>query len=166
MRRVLLAAAAMALSVGILAAIGGVAAAKGKPTPVTATGNTTCNYHGQLVLNSDSTLSLSGNLTPHQGPACTSTGGSKLRAGHMNQTLPTTIPTTATDLCPFVAAATSLSVPLPDLLGGDIAWSPRAKVAGSTGVRLVGGSLSVSGTSLVLTYLFSSVASAPSRAPS
>lgn len=148
------------LPLGLAAMVGtGVASAKGKPPAVTATGTTTCNFHGQLVLNTDGSLSVSGNLTPHHGPACTSTGGSKLKTGHINQTLPTSAPSSTTDLCPAVTAAVTSAQALADLTGGNIAWSPGAKVAGSVGVGLTGGSLSVSGTSLVVTYSGSSVAS-------
>jgi hypothetical protein len=160
MRKLLLGIAVVTLPVGIVASTASVAAARGGPKPpVAALGTTTCNIHGELVLNSNGSLSLRGNLTPHHGPACSSTGGSRLHTGHMNQTLPTSAPSSTTDLCPAVTAATSSPQPLADLAGGDIAWSPTSKVAGSVGVGLTGGTLSVSGTNLVVTYLASSVAS-------
>jgi hypothetical protein len=159
MRKLLLGVAVVALPVGIVASTASVAAAKGPKPPVTAAGTTTCNYHGQLLLNSNGSLSLRGNLTPHHGPACSNNGGSKLHTGHMNQVLPTSAASSTTDLCPAVTAAVSSPQPLADLAGGNIAWSPTAKVAGSVGVGLTGGTLSVSGTNLVVTYSASSVTS-------
>jgi hypothetical protein len=160
MRKLLLGVAVVALPVGIVASTASVAAAHGGPKPpVVAAGTTTCNIHGQLVLNSNGSLSLQGNLTPFHGPACSSTGGSKLHTGHMNQTLPTSAASSTTDLCPAVAAATSSPQPLADLAGGNISWSPHSKVAASVGVGLTGGTLSVSGMNLVVTYTASSVAS-------
>ena len=160
MKNVLKVAVVATLPFGLAAMVGtGVASAHVKPPPVIATGTTTCNFHGQLVLNTDGSLSLSGNITPHHAPACSSTGGTRLRTGHMNQTLPTSATSSTTDLCPSVTAAVLSAQTLADLAGGTITWSPVPKVAGSVGVGLTGGSLSVTGTSLVVTYSGSSVTS-------
>ncbi|MEI7860386.1 MAG: hypothetical protein WCI26_11230 [Acidimicrobiales bacterium] len=163
MKNFLKVAVAASLTLGLATTVGtGVASARGKPPAVTATGTTTCNFHGQLVLNTDGSLSLSGNITPSHGvAACTSKGGSLLRTGHINQTLPTSaVPgVVATDLCPAVAAAVTSPQTLADLAGGAVAWSPGPKVAASVGVGLTGGSLSVASTSLSVTYTGSSVTS-------
>lgn len=116
------------LPLGLATVVGtGVASAHGKPPAVTATGTTTCSFHGHLVLNADGSLSLSlsGNITPsHGAAACTSKGGSMLKTGHINQTLPTSaVPgVVATHLCPAVAAAVTSSQALADLAGGAVAW--------------------------------------------
>ena len=148
-----------AVAVAPLALVGatgvGMAAAKGKPPAVTATGTTTCNFHGSLVLHGDGSLSLSGNITGHG--ACSSTGGSALKTGHMNQTVPTSAASSTTDMCTAITAAATAPQTVADLSGGTIAWSPGPKVVASTGVGLSGGSLSSDGTTLTLKWTGSTV---------
>jgi hypothetical protein len=105
--------AAMALSFGLVFAIGsGVAGAKGgnphggpgsgkghQHSGVVATGTTSCNFHGRLVVSSSGSVSITGNITPKHGKACTSTGGTKLKTGHFSTAL-TTTPTTTTTVAP------------------------------------------------------------------
>lgn len=186
--------AAMALSFGLVFAIGsGVAGAKGgnphggpgsgkghQHNGVVATGTTSCNFHGRLVVSTSGDVSITGNLTPKKGKACTSTGGTKLRTGHFSTSLTTTPTTTTTTVAPTttttaattttttteatttttttVAPTTTTVAPtttttvatcalltagtLSDVSGGNIAWSPRHKVAPSVGVALTGGAIS------------------------
>jgi hypothetical protein len=95
----------------MVAAGGGVAMAKGNSnngnsqghgpshTVVGATGSTTCNFHGQLTVGANGSLSINGNITPGKGlkgKACTSTGGAKIKTGHFTSPLVTATPTTTT----------------------------------------------------------------------
>jgi hypothetical protein len=139
MRRYLLAAAAATLSIGIISVAGaGVAGAKShKPTAVVATGSTTCHIHGTLSAAAGAMIAFSGNITPSHGKACSSNGGTKLRTGHLKSgSLASTA--TTTGVCTLLAGGT-----LPDVSGGTIAWSPRPKVAASTGVALTTGTVTV-----------------------
>lgn len=177
--------ASIALSCGLVLALGGVAVAKGGNenhgngsnnghghghghTGVVATGSTTCNFHGRVTVGANGALSITGNITPKHGAACTSTGGAKIRTGHFTSALvsatpPTTTTTststtttsttttstttttllTAPTTTTTVATCTLLPVgPLPDLSGGAIAWAPRPKAAPSSGIAVTGGSVS------------------------
>ena len=138
MKKFLVSTAAATLSLGLVAVVGtGVASAKGRPTPVVATGTTICNFHGSLSAAAGATVSMKGNLTPHHGAACSSTGGTKLRTGHLlKNTLVSTA--TTTGVCTLLAGGS-----LPDLAGGTIRWSPGPKVATSTGVAFTGGAVTV-----------------------
>ncbi len=159
-RRVTTATGAVVLAVGLVTAVGGgVAAAHGdhgkKPVPVTATGTTTCNYHGRLVVSPSGTIAIAGNLTPHHhSPACSNQGGTKLRSGHLSHLESTA---TTTGICSLLSGGT-----LPDVSNGTIRWSPKPKVAASTGVALTGGTVSTvtkgSDTFLQVTYSDGSVA--------
>lgn len=137
--------AAVALSFGLIFAIGsGMASAKGgnthggtgygyghKHQPVVATGTTSCNFHGRLVVSASGAVSITGNITPKHGKACTSTGGAQIKTGHFS------VPMASTTTVTCASLAT-----LPNLSGGTIVWSPRPKVAASVGVALTGGSVS------------------------
>ncbi|HEV3213538.1 MAG TPA: hypothetical protein VGZ03_09110 [Acidimicrobiales bacterium] len=110
----------------------------GHHSPVVATGTTTCNFHGTLSAAAGATVSIAGNLTPHKHTkACTSSGGTKLRTGHLSRS-PLASTTTTAGICSLLTGGT-----LPDVAGGTIWWSPKPKVAASTGVALTGGSVSV-----------------------
>ena len=107
-----------------------------------------------LVADALGRVAIRGNMGPHHVPACTNTGGTFLRTGHVS-----TLASTATitgGLCSLVASAGSI----PNLSGGTIKWSPR--VASSTGVALTGGSVSLatvgSDTFLEVAYSGGSVA--------
>jgi hypothetical protein len=168
---------------------------------VTATGSTTCHFHGQLRVAADGSLSLSGNITPSHGPACTSTGGAKIKTGHLTAlagatptttttvapttttssttsttstttTSTTTTSTTTTTVAPTTTSSSTTTTlascsllpsgALADLTGGTIMWSPKAKVATSTGVAFTGGTVSVvtngGGQYLSIVYTGGSVA--------
>lgn len=163
MKKYLLALASVALSLGLVFAIGGAASAKGGNSHggngvgnghghsgVVATGTTSCNFHGRLTINSGGTVTITGNITPKHGPACTSTGGTKLRTGHFSTPLLSTTTTTTTTSSTTTTSTTTTMVsclplpvgPLSDVSGGTIAWSPRPKVAPSVGVALTGGTVS------------------------
>jgi hypothetical protein len=160
MRKYLVTLASVALSLGLVFAVSGVASAKnggnkhhkggdsgegvsvgygygnGKHHgPTVATGSTSCNFHGKLTISSSGTVKISGNITPKHGRVCTSTGGTKLKTGHFSTSLWSATSTTAL-ACPPVG-------PLPNVSGGTISWSPRPKVAASVGVALTGGTVSV-----------------------
>ena len=152
--------AAFAISLVGLADTGVAVAHGGSPTthpgpkaPPTATGTTTCNFHGVLVTDSTGNIHIRGNMTPHHVPACSNKGDTKLRTGHLSG-LASTTPLTG-GLCSLLPG-----VSLPDLSGGTIKWSPR--VASSTGVALTGGATSVvtigSDTYLQVAYAGGSVA--------
>ncbi|MGH7733990.1 MAG: hypothetical protein ACREOE_09900 [Gemmatimonadales bacterium] len=113
------------------------AAAHGSPpVPVTATGTTQCNLNGNLQVTDLGALGFMANMTPgHHAPACSNTGGSKLRTGHLRNAVSSD---SWTDLCPLVSGGA-----VSDLTGGTISWAPAKKVAASTGVSLTGGSVSV-----------------------
>jgi hypothetical protein len=117
MKKYLLSAASVALSLGLVFAIGGAASAHGKGSGgngqgngksvgkghghsgIVATGTTSCNIHGRITISSSGKVTITGNLTPKHGKACTSTGGTKLKTGHFSSPLvssPTTAPTTTT----------------------------------------------------------------------
>ena len=159
MNKLLKAAVAVVLPIGLVAVMGsGVAWAKrASPVAVTATGSTTCNFFGRLVINPDNTVSISGNMFRHRGPTCSSQGGSRLRTGHMAAT-PAVSTDTVTSLCSLVTGGTP-----PDVSGGAIKWSPAPRVTASTGVSLTGGSVSQvtigSDTFLRIAYSGESVAS-------
>jgi hypothetical protein len=110
--------ASVALSIGLALALGGVAAAKGGGNEghgnsnnghghghdhggVVATGTTTCRLHGRVIVGANGAVSITGNITPMRGPACSSNGGAKIRTGHFtspltSSTTPTTTTTTST----------------------------------------------------------------------
>lgn len=175
--------ASIALTSGLVLALGGVAVAKGGGghgngsnhghghggSGVVATGSPTCNFHGRVTVGANGAVSITGNITPKHGAACTSTGSARIRTGHFTSALvsatssttttssttsttttsttTTSSTTTSTVLTPTttttVATCTLLPVgSLPDLSGGAIAWSPRPKFAPSTGIALTGGSVS------------------------
>jgi hypothetical protein len=142
MKRLFVASTTAALALGIASLAGaGAAYAKGPHhhPPVVATGTTTCNFHGSLSAANGAAVSLAGNITPHNNTkACTSTGGSKLRTGHLGRAPLSSGTTTTAGICSMLTGGT-----LPDLSGGTIHWSPRPKVAASTGVALTGGTVSV-----------------------
>jgi hypothetical protein len=172
MKKYLLIAASVALSLGLAFSIGGAASAHGKGKggtdfgygngggkghhgAIVATGSTTCNIHGRLTINSNGVVTISGNLTPKHGKACTSTGGTKLKTGHFSTSLTsapvttttTTSTTTTTTLAGAPTTTTMVCLPLPvgaipNVSGGTISWSPKAKVASSVGVALTGGTIS------------------------
>lgn len=139
-RKLITAGATVAFAIGVVGS--GVAVAQGKPPtapggpkpPATATGTTTCAYHGVLVADALGNIAIRGNMTPHHVPACSSKGGTKLRTGHLSDLASTT--TITGGLCSLLPGAA-----MPDLSGGMIKWSPR--VASSTGIALTGGSASV-----------------------
>lgn len=164
MKKYLLSAASVALCLGLVFAVGGAASAHGKGgsggngnssgkghhSGVVATGTTSCNIHGRLTINSSGKVTISGNLTPKHGKACTSTGGTKLKTGHFSTWLtsaPITTPTSTTTTVAPTTTTTVVCLPLPvgavaDVSGGVISWSPRPKVAASVGVALTGGTIS------------------------
>jgi len=177
MKKYLLPAASVALCLGLVFAIGGAASAHGKGSGgkghnpgAVATGTTSCNIHGRLTISSSGTVTIWGNLTPNKhGRACTPTGGTKLRTGHISTALtsaPITTPTSTTTTSTTTTSTTSTTttstttttlagtttttmvcLPLPvgpvaDVSGGVISWSPRPKVAASVGVALTGGTIS------------------------
>jgi hypothetical protein len=171
--------AAVALSFGLIFAIGsGMASAKGgnthggsgygnghKHNPVVLTGTPICNFHGRLVVSASGAVSITGNITPKHGKACTGPGGAKIKTGHFSvpaMSTPTTTTTTSSTTTSTIATCTRLGI-LPDLSGGTIAWSPRPKVAASVGVALTGGSVSTVTVGdkqyLEITYAGGSVAS-------
>jgi len=139
MKRILLAASAATLAIGMVGIVGaGVASAKGhKPTAIVATGTTVCNFHGNLSAASGANASISGNITPKRGRSCSSTGGTKLRTGHLGAS-PLASSATTTGVCSLLSGGT-----LPDLSNGTIRWTPGPKVAASTGVALTGGVVTV-----------------------
>jgi hypothetical protein len=152
---------AVALSFGLIFAIGsGMASAKGGGTHggsgygYGASGTTSCNFHGRLVVSANGAVSITGNITPKHGKACTSTGGAKIKTGHFS------VPVAS---APSATTFTTCTRSLPDLSGGTIAWSPRPKVAASVGVTLTGGSVAPvtvgSKTYLKIVYLGGSVTS-------
>jgi hypothetical protein len=160
-RKLITAAGAIALAIGVVGVVGGgVAVAHGGPPsshggpkpPSTATGTTTCNFHGVLFADTTGKVTIRGNMTPHHVPACSNKGGTKLRTGHLKGLTSTT---TITGLCSLLPGGS-----MPDLAGGTTKWSPR--VASSTGVALTGGSASVvtvgSDTFLQFAYTGGSVA--------
>jgi hypothetical protein len=139
-KQLLIGVAAAALAIPTVSIVGaGIASAKGKHhSPAVATGTTTCHFHGTLSAAIGATVSIRGNLTPKQHTkACTSTGGTKLATGHITKS-PLVSTATTTGVCTFLAGST-----LPDLGGGTIWWSPKPKVAASTGVALTTGAISV-----------------------
>ena len=165
----------------IVAAGGGVAMAKGNShggnghghgpgqTGVSATGSTTCNFHGRVAVGSNGSVSITGNITPGKGlkgKACTSTGGAKIKTGHFTSPLTSTAPpttTTSTTTTTVVACALLPVGALSDVSGGTITWSPRHKSAPSVGIALTGGAVStvtIDGEQfLQVTYSAGSVAS-------
>jgi len=160
-RKLITAGTAMAFAIGVVGVVGGgVAFAHGGPpaahggpkAPATATGATTCSFHGVLVANAAGRIAIRGNMTPHHVPACSSKGGTKLRTGHLSGLASST---TISGLCSLLPGAAA-----PDLSGGTIKWSPR--VASSTGIALTGGTASVvtvgSDTFLQVAYTGGSVA--------
>jgi hypothetical protein len=159
-RKLITAAVAVVLPLGLVAVSGGVASAHpgpthGPPAPVVATGTTTCNFHGSLRIGDSGTFGVRGNMVPGKHvPVCTNKGGSKLRTGHLSNLRSTD---TITGLCSLLTAG-----PVPDVSGGTIKWAPRHHVASSTGVALTGGSASTvtigSDTYLQITYTDGSVA--------
>lgn len=159
LRRLIKATTVLGCAAGLVGMMGiGVASAHPAPPtshgpkpPVTATGTTTCNFHGTLSVNSAGVVSLRGNMTPRRHTkACTDNGGTKLRTGHLSHLAGTT--TITGGLCSLVSGGS-----LPDLAGGTIRWAPRHKVASSTGVALTGGAVSVVtvGTRSVLQVAYS-----------
>lgn len=123
MKKILVSLAAITLSLGLVAAIGGVATAHGsgsahgpakgaghrpasgtshgpgnhRPVAVVAIGSTTCNVHGTVVFDSTGNVTFKGNVTPLRGRACSSSGGTKLRVGHFSRPLSSSVtPTTTT----------------------------------------------------------------------
>ena len=169
MKKVLYSVAAGALSLGLVLGVGAAASAHGHNnhggngqgqgqgsdhgkghghSGTVATGTTSCNFHGRITINASGNVSISGNITPKQGRACTSTGGTKLRTGHFSTPLMTT-PTTTTTVPATTTSTTTLAacLPLPvgalsDVSGGTVSWSPRSKVAPSDGISLTGGTVS------------------------
>lgn len=142
MRKQLLVGSVATIAIALASLTGGGAAfaAKGghHHGPVTATGATTCNFHGTLTAAAGAAVSIRGNLTPRKHTrACTSTGGTKLRTGHLSKS-PLISSVTTTGICRLLIGGT-----LPDVAGGTIWWSPKPKVAPSTGVALTGGTVSV-----------------------
>jgi len=160
-RKTLIAGTSAAFAMALVGLAGSAALAAGGPpathpgpkAPPTATGVTTCNFHGVLVTDSSGNIHIRGNMTPHHVPACSSKGGTKLRTGHLSGLASSTSVTGG--LCALLPGAS-----LPDVSGGTIKWSPR--VASSTGVALTGGSTSVatigSNTYLQVAYTGGSVA--------
>lgn len=136
-RKLITASTAVVFTIGVVGVVGGgVASAKGgPPAPIAATGTTTCNYHGTLAVSATGTVTLRGAVTPHHVRACSSTGGTKLKTGHLSGLASTA---TITGICSILSGGS-----LPDLSGGTIRWAPKRTAASSTGVALTGGSLSV-----------------------
>jgi hypothetical protein len=135
-KKLLLTAASIMLPIGLIGFAGaGSAFAKGKPVPVSATGPTTCNFNGSLQVTDASNLGLISNFTPYKHtPACNNTGGaSSLHTGHLRSAASAD---TWTDLC-VLLTGTQPS----DLSNASMSWSPRSKVADSTGVSLTSGSI-------------------------
>lgn len=82
-------------------------------TGVSATGTTTCNFHGQLTVGSNGSLSITGNITPGngmKGKACTSTGGAKIKTGHFTSPLVSTPPPTTTTTSSTTTLTTSTTL--------------------------------------------------------
>jgi hypothetical protein len=135
-RKLVTASTAAALAIGMVAVVGtGVASATGgPPTPRTATGTTTCNFHGTLAVSDTGTVSVRGNLTPHRVPACSIKGGTKLKTGHLSGLASSG---TIAGICNMLTGGS-----LPDLSGGTIGWSPKHTAAASSGIALTGGTIS------------------------
>jgi hypothetical protein len=154
-RKLVTASTAVVLAIGMVAIVGsGVASAKGgRPTPGTATGTSTCNFHGTLAVSDTGTVSVRGNLTPHHVPACSNKGGTKLKTGHLSGLASSG---TITGICNMLTGGS-----LADLSGGTIGWSPKHTAAASTGIALTGGTISTlvgTDSSLQVAYTGGSVA--------
>ena len=123
-------------SAGLVAMTAAVASAKTTPAPpVAASGPTTCNFNGSLQVTDTGNLGLVANMTPYKHtPACDNTGGTVLKVGHIRNAVSSD---TWTDLC-VLLTGTQPS----DLSNAYMFWSPRKKVADSTGVSLTGGNIS------------------------
>lgn len=124
-------------SAGLLGMTATVASAKTPPPPpAVAAGPTTCTFNGSLQVTDTSNLGLVANMTPYKhNPACDNTGGTTvLKTGHLRGAVSSD---SWTDLC-VLLTGTQPS----DLSGAYMFWSPRTKVADSTGVSLTGGNLS------------------------
>jgi hypothetical protein len=186
MKKYLRPAASVALSLGLVFAIGAAASAHGGNhggkggnsgygygnkgnghKGVVATGTTSCNFHGRLTISSSGAVRITGNITPKHGRACTSMGGTKLKTGHFSTALSSTVITTTT-VATSTTTAACVTTPVPvgalaNVSGGTISWSPRSKVAPSVGVALTGGTVSevtVNGKQYVeIAYTGGSVAS-------
>jgi hypothetical protein len=127
MRKYMLSLASVALSLGLVFAVGGAASAHGQGSHggngngkgygygngngkgkgkshsvVVATGTTSCNFHGRLTINASGKVAITGNITPKHGRACTSTGGTKLKTGRFSTPLVSTptVTTTTTTVAP------------------------------------------------------------------
>src|SRR5580700_7909012 len=129
-RKIMMAAVAVALPLGLLATGGGIAAAKKKPppppTPVTFSAPTTCAVNGKVTF--DPPLGVTGNASTATVSAsltnCTngSQGGVKLSTGHLSGLVGSVTPNGCT------------GIPAPSLSGGSISWTPTSQVAASGGV--------------------------------
>ena len=174
MKKISVTVASIALSLGLVVAIGGgVAMASGHgpgthgPTRASATGTATCTMHGIVIFAADGTVSVRGNITPSHGAGCTVTSSTnyvtKLRNGHFSSPLTSaTVAPTSTVPSSSTTAKTCAPVPsgsLPDLAKGTIAWNSRPKFAASTGISLTGGTATSTTGHLVIAYTSGSVAS-------
>ncbi len=172
-------AVSIALTVGLIVGVGGVAMAKGhgsghghgngqdsgygygygygeghRPSGQAATGTITCQVHGVAVLRADGSVLVHLNITPGHEKGCQSTSGARVRTGHV------ILRSTSTPSVPTSTSAGCLSLPsgaLPSLSAGSVSWDPRPKMAPSTGLTLSSGSVSQASNHVQISYVAGSV---------